>query len=72
MDEKGARAGAGRRGCLHDAVSLGSVVASGGNILPDIHPPLYSRPGSTSRGRKAGGRVAVARCRGPCVDNKLS
>ena len=37
---------------------LGSVVASGGNTLPDIHPPLCSRPGSTSRRRKARGRLA--------------
>ena len=44
-----------------------SVVASGGDALPDIHPPPCSRPGSTSRRRKARGRVAVARCRrGPC------
>ena len=42
---------------------LGWVVASGGNILPDIHPPPCSRPGSTSRRRKARGRIAVARCR---------
>ena len=34
---------------------LGSVVASGGNILPDIHPPPCSRPGSTSRRHKARG-----------------
>ena len=45
---------------------LGSVVASGGNALPDIHPPLCSRPGSTSRRRTARGRVAVARCRSSC------
>ena len=66
--------GVGRRGCLHDAVSLGSVVASGGNILPDIHPPLYSRPGSTSRGRKARRfRVAVASAAAEsCVDRQTA
>ena len=49
MDEEGARVAGARIDHLHCTVSFGLAVAGGGDILPDIHPPPRSRPGSSSR-----------------------
>ena len=53
MCEESVCAATKRCGHLHCAVSRGSVVAKGGEALPDIHPPPASRPTTPSR-RRAG------------------
>ena len=58
------RGGRGVHG-MHGAVSFGLAVANGGDILPDIHPPPRSRPGSSSRWSTARRRIpAESRRRG--------